>query len=524
MPAIERKGAVAEVRAKESRSATVVTVAIMLSRLVGLIRQRVAAHYFGTSAVADVVAAAFRIGNLAQNLLGEGTLSATFIPVYARLRAAGDERAATAFARRALGALALAVGGLTLLGILGAPWLTRVIAGGFEGDKLAFTTEQVRLLFPMTGLLVLSAWALGVLNSHRSFFLPYAAPVLWSVAQIVALVIGGLLRFGDRALARALAFGALVGAVLVTVLLFARARRHTGSVRPSFDFANQNLREAVRRFPAVLLGRGVVQISGLVDTLLVSFLGDSAVSAFNYAQTIYLLPMSVLGTGESAASLPEMAADTSAARDERNRRIRERLGSSLTRVTVLSIPAVVVMALSGQQLVTLLFRTGRFDEESIARVATALAVYALALLGNASVRLFSTAFFAIGETRIPARMALARVIASTAVAFALMRPFGIAGVVGGATLAAWVEAWLLGAALHRELEGLGLDALPKVKLGVLTLACSGTALAGRVLLGGHAASPAHAFVGLSATGIVFLVATQALGLLDLRALLRRRRS
>ncbi len=509
-----------EQRETGARSATVVTVAIVLSRLVGLIRQRVAAHYFGTSAVADVIAAAFRIGNLAQNLLGEGTLSATFIPVYARLRAAGDEAGARAFARRALGALMLAVLGLTLAGVLGAPWLARVIAGGFEGEKLAFTIEQVRILFPMTGLLVISAWALGVLNSHRSFFLPYAAPILWSVAQIAALFVGGMLRFGDRAMGQALAVGALIGAAAVAVVLFARARRYTGSVRPSFDFSSPSLREAVGRFPSVLLGRGVIQISGLVDMLLVSFLGDSAVSTFNYAQTIYLLPMSILGTGEAAAALPEMAGDTTGTREERNRRIRERLRGSLTRVMLLAIPAVIVMALSGRELVVVLFRTGRFDDDSTARVASALSVYALALVGNAAVRLFATAFFALGDTQTPARTATARVLTSTAISLALMKPLGIAGVVAGATVAAWVEACLLGIALRRELDGLGLDALPLLKFAVLTLACGAAAIGGRLVLGNGSSTPLFALLGLATTGLTFVVTAHALGLVQLRTLRR----
>lgn len=511
----------AAARSGGSRSAAVVTIAIVLSRLVGLVRQRVTAFYFGTSAMADVVAAAFRIGNLAQNLLGEGTLSATFIPAYSRLRGAGDVPGARDFARRALGALLLAVTALTTVGVLGAPLLSRAIAAGFEGEKLAFTIEQVRVLFPMTGLLVLSAWALGVLNAHREFFLPYAAPVLWSVAQIAALVVGGALHLGERALARALALGALAGAGLVTAVLFAKARRHTGSVRPSFDFASPPLREAVARFPSVLLGRGVIQLSGLVDTLLVSFLGDSAVSAFNYAQTVYLLPMSILGTGEAAAALPEMASDAAGEREERNRRLRELLGASVRRVTVLAIPAIAVMALAGPQLVAVLFRTGRFDEESTSRVAAAVAVYALALLGNASVRLFSTAFFALGDARTPARMAVARVVASTVIAVALMRPLGMVGVVTGATIAAWVEAALLGAALSKELDGLGFESLPVGRLLALAALCGAAALGGRVAVGARGTEPLWAFAVLAATGCGFLVGSVALGLLDARALTRR---
>lgn len=514
----------AEQRTRGARSAAVVTVAILLSRFIGLVRQRVAAHHFGTSAVGDVVAAAFRIGNLAQNLLGEGTLSATFIPIYARLRGQGREEDARAFAMRALGALLVAVVALTLFGVVGAPLLARVLAAGFDGDKLALTTEQVRLLFPMTGLLVLGAWGLGVLNSHREFFLPYAAPVLWSLAQIAALVVGGALKLGEAGLARALAWGALAGATLVLVVLAVHARRHTGTLRPSFDFANPDLRDAVGRFPSVLLGRGMIQLSGLVDTLIVSFLGDSAVSSFNYAQTVYLLPMSVLGTGEAAASLPEMAEQTGeAARDVRNARLRDRLAGSLRRVVLLAVPAIVVMALTGEALVALLFRTGRFDRESVRQVSGAVAVYAFALLGNASVRLFATTFFALGDTRTPARFALVRVATSTVASLALMGPFGVRGVVAGAATAAWVEALLLGKSLASELEGLGLAALPWGRLAVLTFVTSAAAVVTRVALGERMFRPWSALVGLAGIGIAYGAAALALNLVDLRPFVRRLR-
>ena len=151
-------------------------------------RQRVTAHYFGTSTVADVIAAAFRIGNLAQNLLGEGTLSASFIPVYAKLRAEGRDAEAVAFAQAALGLLAAVVIILSALGVAAAPWLALLVAGGFEPDKLAMTARLVRVVFPAAGVLVLCAWALGVMNAHRKFFMPYAAPVVWSSVQIACAV------------------------------------------------------------------------------------------------------------------------------------------------------------------------------------------------------------------------------------------------------------------------------------------------------------------------------------------------
>ncbi|MBW2455034.1 MAG: murein biosynthesis integral membrane protein MurJ [Deltaproteobacteria bacterium] len=504
-----------------------VAVAILLSKLVGLIRQRFVAHYFGTSAVADVIAAAFRVGNLAQNLLGEGTLSASFIPVYAKLRAKGREAEAIEFARAALGLLAVAVIVVSGLGVALAPWLAIVVAPGFDAAKLAMTTRLVRIVFPMTGLLVLCAWALGVLNAHRKFFLPYVAPVIWSAAQIAALLVGGgWLLLSGEALARVLALGALVGATLELGTLLRRCRPLLGTLRPSLDHLNPAVRTAAKRLPAVLLGRGVIQISGLIDTMLVSFLGTGSNAVFGYAQMLYLLPMSVLGTGEAAVSLPEMARDSAEEDVERrNERLRARLGAMLTRVTVLAVPAMAVLILFGAELITLLLRTGRFDADSTHRVAEALAVYGFALLGNASGRLFATSFFALGETRLPARFAVARVVTSTVLALLLMRELGVVGVVLGATTAGWLEALLLGWQLRKRIGGLGLEALPVWRIMALAVVVFGVPAALRASLAPSLFrdGPLGALLLLAVAGTVFLAAATGLKLLDLRSWLRRGR-
>ncbi|WP_231511099.1 murein biosynthesis integral membrane protein MurJ [Chondromyces apiculatus] len=533
------------------RSAALVTAGILLSRLAGLLRQRVMAHYFGAGALADVIAAAFRIGNITQNLLGEGTLSASFIPVYAKLRGGGRGREAARFAWSSLWLLALGVGAVSVLGVLFAPWLSALLAAGFDADRLARTTQIVRVVFPMTGLLVLSAWGLGVLNAHRRFFLPYAAPVVWSAAQIAALwALGGRLGWRGEALAEALAWSALVGAALQLGLLLPAARRllaevgagsGTGvgagsSVEAGADavgadaragglgLGDPNVREAVRRLPGALLGRGAIQISGLLDTLLVSFLGTGANAAFGYAQTVYLLPMSLLGTGEAAASLPEMAADTAEAdRARRNAAIQARLGASLGRLTVLSLPATAALVGLGPELITLLFQTGSFDREATARVAPLVAAYGIALLGNASGRVLGATCFALGDTRTPARLAVVRVVVSTVLSVALMQRLSVLGVVLGAVIAGWVEAILLGRRVRAEVGGLGLRAVRLGRVLALTAVSLGAGLGARAALPeGLTGKPLGALLVLGAFGGAFVVAAPALGLLNVRSLLRRR--
>ena len=510
---------------RESRSAAVVAAAILISKLVGLLRQRVTAHFFGTSLMADVIAAAFRVGNLAQNLLGEGTLSASFIPIYAKLRAEGRDEEAVDFARAALGLLTAVVIVVTAIGVAAAPWLAVLVAAGFGPEKLAMTTRLVRIVFPMTGVLVLCAWALGVMNAHRQFFMPYVAPVIWSAAQIAALLIGGswLMQSGEP-LAHALAWGALGGAVLELAVLLYESRPLLGTLRPTLDAASAHVREAAARLPGVLIGRGVIQISGLVDTLLVSFVGTGANATFAYAQTLYLLPMSLLGTGEAAVSLPEMARDTAVAdEEERNRKMRRRLGLTLTRVCVLAIPAMAVLMVFGEELISLLFRTGKFDSASTERVAAAVRIYGFALIANASVRLFATTFFALGDTKLPARFAVVRVVASTAIALALLKPFGVVGVVTGAVCAGWLEAAFLGWQLRKRIGGTGLAELPWFELVVLAGLTFGLPAGGRALM---PASVVEGWLGalivLSAVGGVFAISAAALGLFDVRRLLRRR--
>jgi len=174
------------------RHAAQVAAGILLTRVLGYLRERLFAYYFGNASVAaDAFRAALRIPNAIRNLLGEGTLSASFIPVYAALSQRADRRAARALAGAVLALLLLATGALAVLGIAFAPGITTLIAKGFDAPRRDLTITLVRILFPMTGLMVVSAWCLGVLNTHRRFFLPYAAPALWNIAGIVAMVGAG---------------------------------------------------------------------------------------------------------------------------------------------------------------------------------------------------------------------------------------------------------------------------------------------------------------------------------------------
>ena len=235
-----------------------VAAGILVTRVLGYVRERVFAYYFGSSAAADAFRAALKIPNAIRNLLGEGTLSASFIPVYAALNEREDKQAARALAGAVMGLLLLASGVLALLGIAFAPAITAIVAQGFDAQRRELTTILVRILFPMTGLMVVSAWCLGILNTHRRFFLPYAAPALWNVAGIVAMVVaaswlaGRSLPLPDQLyrLSLALAWGTVVGSVLQIAVQLPACWRLLGGIALRFSTAPEGVRQVIvaRRF------------------------------------------------------------------------------------------------------------------------------------------------------------------------------------------------------------------------------------------------------------------------------------
>ena len=315
---------------RASRAATV-AAGIFASRLVGFLRERTVAYFFGVGAHADVFQAAFRAPNLLQNLLGEGTISAAFIPIYSRMLEEGRERDAGRFAGAVFGLLLAAAAALALIGLTLARPIVAVLSPGFLGDaarvaagemtvdRFALTAAAVRIIFPMTGVLVLSAWALGVLNSHRRFFLPYFAPVLWNAAVIAALVVAarawgsargcrrGRGAAGLDRLVLAACIGGLVGGLLQFAVQLPLVAREMTGFRLSFSTAVPGVSRALRAFGPVVAGRGVYQLSAYLDVVLASLLAVGALGALRYAQILYVLPVSLFGLSVAASELPELS-------------------------------------------------------------------------------------------------------------------------------------------------------------------------------------------------------------------------
>lgn len=481
--------------------AVFVAAGIFLSRIAGFVRQRALAHYLGLGDAADVFSAAFRIPNFLQNLFGEGALSASFIPVYSRLLGRRDDEAARRVASSVAALLALTIAILVLAGMMLAPVLVAVFTPGFTGDKRDEAIRLVRVLYPGAGLLALSAWCLGVLNSHRRFLLPYAAPVVWNLAIVVALVAWGQ-GLAPYRLAELAGWGSVAGSALQLGIQLPLAMRLAGGFDAAFRQANDHLREVLRNFAPAVVGRGVVQVSGYVDTLIASLLPGGAVAAVANAQMLYTLPVSLFGMSVSAAELPELsrAGGSLDAAPE----LRGRLEAGLRRIAFFVVPSAVAFLALGDVAVGALFETGRFTHADSLYVWAVLAGYGIGLFATTQGRLCASVFYALGDTRTPLRFALVRVALGSAVGWIAAKElpvlagidpkWGAAGLSTAAALAGWTEFALLRRALGARLGGGRLPAPPLGRLLAAALLAAAAASALRAVPGlGPLALAATAF-------------------------------
>jgi putative peptidoglycan lipid II flippase len=511
-----------------SRSAFLVGAGILISRVLGLIRQRVFAHYFGNSAAADAFYAAFRIPNFLQNVFGEGALSASFIPVYAKLLAKGDEEEASHVANAILGILSLITSVVVLLGVLAAPYLIDIIAPGFEGERRELTINLVRILFPGAGLLVLSAWCLGVLNSHHRFFISYTAPVAWNVAIISSLIIFGG-RVGQFPLAEVAAWGALIGSALQFLVQLPTVLKLLRRLRPVIDLTTIHVKTVAKNFIPVFMSRGVIQISAFIDEIIASYLPIGAVAGLTFAQSLYTLPVSLFGMSVSAAELPAMSRALGSA-DQVAEILRNRLNAGLQRIAFFIVPSAVAMLFLGDVMAAGLYQTGQFQRDAAVYVWGILAGSSLGLLAATLGRLYSSTYYALHDTRTPLLYAIVHVVLTAILGYvcAIQLPpligveprWGVVGLTASASAAAWIEFVLLRRKLNQRIGATGLSLLYLGKLFAAALAGTAVGWGFKLLLGPIHPIPVAAIV-LGGYGLTYFAVTYAFHLNEARAVINR---
>lgn len=516
------------------RGAFLVGAGILLSRLAGLVRLRVFAHYLGQGDEADILTQSLRIPNLLQNLFGEGVLSASFVPVYARLLGEGKEEEAGKVAGAVLGLLGFLVSVIVLAGVVFTPLFVNTLVPGYEGHKRMLTITLVRILFPATGLLVMSAWCLGVLNSHRKFFLSYAAPVMWNLT-IIAAALGGARTENPEGLIVVIAWAAVAGSLLQVLVQLPMVFTLLRGFRLAVRTTTPEVRTVVRNFWPAMVGRGANQISAYADGVIASLLGRGAAAAVGNAQLLYTLPVSLFGMAVSAAELPAMSAETGTGA-ERAVALRQRLEEGLHRIAFFIVPCVIAFIALGHVVAGAIFQSGRFHADDTRYVWAILAGSSVGLLASTLSRLSVSTFYAMGDTRTPLRFAVIRVILTIALGFpaALLLPsllgvemkWGAVGLTATAGIAGWVEYLLLRRRLAALIGPSNLSSAYILKLYGAALGAAAVGWAILLAIGGQATKPLVAAIAvLVPYALVYGVITLLLGIpaaVGLAAGIRRR--
>ncbi len=474
------------------RPAASVGAGILTSRVTGLARDVAIAAFLGTRFAADAYWAAIKIPNIIRNLLGEGTLSAAFVPIYSETLGAPELEAperGRRLARSVLGGVIVTAALLSGLGVLLAPWITGLLLAAADEPTRVLTTRLVRILFPMSGVLIVAAWFLGVLNSHGRFFLPFAAPALWNLSQIGGLFLAS--GAGAERTAEALAWSALVGSVVQLAVQVPSALRLSGVRRPGLEWEHEPVRRVARNSIPVISSQGVLQISSLVDIALAALAGSGAMAALGYAQRLTYLPISLFGISVAAAALPAMSREATAPA------LRARLVNGWFQVLYFVLPAAVVFLLFGDLIVRVVYERGEFDARSAALVTAVLGAYALGLVAASSIKLFASGFHALQDTATPMRLAIVSVATGIVASASLtlwMRAAGYgalaaAGLALGSAIGSWVNLALLWVLLRRRLGPLfEAPALRGVlRLAVASAVAVGLALSARAALEGRLA-------------------------------------
>ncbi len=483
---------------------TLVAAGIFLSRIAGIIRTVVMATVLGNGIAADAFAWAMRIPNVLQNLLGEGSLSASFIPVYARMVEEGDEKRSSALAGVVVSLLVVATGAIVLLGVLLARPLVWLLSDWQDQpDTYELTIDLVRITSIGIGFLVISAWCLGVLNSHRSFFLSYVAPVIWNVAQIATLVLVGFLGWSETDVAIAVAWAVVVGGLLQFLIQLRRVRRLTPSLRLGLRSEGE-IKEAVSdvltRFAPAVGARGVVQISSYADVFLLTMLVRGATSLHYYALPLYITPISLFGFSVAAAELAEMSR-----RSDQIDALAARIKPAL-RKTIIPAGFIAAAYLAAGPTwadamfgwISRLLGRGLTDKASILTIGYLLTALAVGLPAAITARVTQNTLYSLGDVKGPARIAVIRLVVGVVSSFVLMLQFdwltfdgttviefgdvphwpfweqvplerraaeavpphlGVVGIGLGSSIAAWTEWFLLRSRLRQRLGHEGASAV-----------------------------------------------------------------
>ena len=447
-------------RPSVARNASVISLAVMASRILGLIRDQVFAVLFGAGLQYDAFLTAFRIPNLLRDLFAEGALSAAFVTTFTQVLETKGEREAFRLSNRVATALIIVLGIVCIVGWIFAPSIVNLLAPGFFDvpGKAELTVHLTRIMIPFLLLIALAAKAMGILNARNNFAVPAIAPVFFNLGSIV----GGLFLgysagpFLGLTPIEGMAFGTLVGGFLQFAVQWPSLRRAGFRYRPMLSLNDPGVRQIMSLMGPAIIGTAAVQINVFVNTNFASSIIDPVtgaiangpVSWLSYAFRFMQFPIGIFGVAVATATLPPLS--RSIAREDTDE-FRQTLAHGLALVFLLCIPSAAGLAVLGRPIVALIFEHGRFTPFDTVQTANALAAYSIGLAGYAAVKVLSPAFYALNDARTPMLISLASIAVNYIMNSILVGPFGHVGLAFSTSTVALVNALLLAIFMRRRL-------------------------------------------------------------------------
>lgn len=422
-----------------AKSAGIVSIAVMFSRILGLVREMIFANFFGAGFLTDAFQVAFRIPNVLRDLFAEGALSAAFVKVFTDYQILKSEEEAWKLASLVLNCLVVVLSGITLLGIIFSPQIVGLIADGFSPEKAALATTMTRIMFPYILFVAMAALAMGVLNTKGNFGVPASASTVFNVVSICLglgfawwLSGGDWLKPGKNEIASDAAQWAIIGMSIGT--LFAGASQFLMQVpsliklgfrfTPVLNFADEGVRKVARLMAPAILGTSAVQVNVMVNTFFVSNI-DGGVSWLGYAFRLMQFPIGVFGVAIGTASIPVLSRLAS---KQNFGEFRDTLSSSIKLVFLLTLPSACGLVVLGEPIIRLIYARGAFKESDVPMTAYALAAYAIGLTGYAAIKILSPAFYALDDAKTPMIIALCSIAVNAVACYFFMGLFANYGV------------------------------------------------------------------------------------------------
>jgi putative peptidoglycan lipid II flippase len=436
------------------RSASLITVITLVSRVFGYVRDQRVAFLLGAGLEADAYTIAYRIPNLLRRLVGEGAVSAAFIPIFSKYLSEKDKKQAWDFASSMLTIVTLGMAGVTVVGIAAAPLLVRMIASGFldTPGKLELTVLLTRIMFPYIFLVSLSALAMGVLNSFHKFAAPAFAPVLLNLSIIACSFLTPWFRSPEEALA----VGVVIGGVVQIAIQVPQLVKSGWRFRPLLDFANPGVKRAASLMAPVVVGVGVVQVNIVVDGQFASYMGNGPQMALYLSDRVMELVLGGYAIAIATVVLPMLSRNAASGQLEQ---MRSTMNFAARTILFVTVPSTIGLVLLRVPIIEVLFEHGEFDAASTALTAWPLLFFALGLSAFSMVKIIVPAFYAIEDTRTPVTVAIGAMLLNILFNFAFFRPLQVGGPALATSLAGLFNAVTLLIIFNRREGSLGVRAI-----------------------------------------------------------------